>query len=184
MATAALTLRFDTTDVTHAIRQLRRRVPRAIARAVTRSAKSARTTMARAVSRDLSLKVGVVRSAIALTEATPARHRARLVASGRRIPLIAFGAKGPEPSRGRGRGVTARLGGSRRRYPHAFLARTRSGHRGVFRRVRTRRLPVTQLHGPSIGHVFATHLPEGLRRAHEQLAKNIRHALRFALQQG
>lgn len=185
------------------IQRFKERFPAAIVRALNRSAVSARANMASNVAKDVGLKVGTVRDQITIQEATQAKFLARVAISGKRIPLIDFNARGPEPSRGRGRGVTARLPGGAGRYPHAFIARMRSGHRGVFQRVgaqsigslgpgASRRrsvgawspnLPIYELRGPSLPKVFTKHMPEGLRHAHESLIKNLRSEIRFAMSQ-
>jgi hypothetical protein len=164
--------------------------PNAIARALNRSIGSASTIMSREMAGDLGLKVGDVKTEMRVKEARPDDLVARLSVSGKRIPLIKFGAKGPEPSRGRGRGVTARLSGGRNRYPNAFIATVGSGHRGVFIRKASllrkspgawgKNLPITELRGPSLPHVFRKFLPIGLARGQEQLAKNLAHELSFA----
>jgi hypothetical protein len=89
--------------------------------------------------------------------------------------------------------VTARLPTGLGKYPQAFIATMRSGHRGVFMRVgassrrsagaRSANLPITELHGPSIPLVFGKHLAAGLARGEAQLRKNLVHELRFALQE-
>lgn len=189
---ATLALKLNTSNVDKAIEQLKARAPQAIARAMNRSIVSARTVMVKHIAADTGLKSAVVKEQIVTREARPDKLTASIEMRGKRIPLIDFRAKGPEPSRGRGRGVTARLPGGAGRYPHAFIATTRSGHRGVFERYdsggRTgargpRGGRVYQLHGPSFPHVFQKFLPEGLARGHEALVANVQHELRFALKQ-
>lgn len=181
-------VRLDVRETERAIRQLRDRAPIAISRALNRAAGSARTVMVREVARDMGLKSGTVRDQVQIDEARPSqgdisRLRARLSVSGKRIPLIDFGARGPEPSRGKGRGVSAKLPGGKGRYPNAFIATMRSGHRGVFARSTTKRLPIYELRGPSLPHVFTKYMPLGLARGQEALVTNLAHELRFALQQ-
>jgi hypothetical protein len=169
------------------------RFPKAIARALNRAGTSTRALMASKTASDMGLKVGTVRDEIKIERATENKPIVRLRVSGKRIPLIEFRARGPEPSRGRGRGVTARLPApGAGRYPHAFIATTRSGHRGVFERYDAagragQRGPrggrVYQLHGPSIPKVFNKYTPEGLARGEESLKKNLVHELRFAVSQ-
>jgi len=138
--------------------------------------------MARVVSKDMGLKVSDVRDRITIRDATLSRLAVTLYASAKRLPLILFRASGPEPSRGKGRGVSANLGG-RKRYPQAFIATMNSGHRGVFQRRGLSRLPIAELHGPSIAHVFTKHEQVGIDRAREQLAKNLGHELAFEMSQ-
>lgn len=188
-----LRMEFKAGSVERTVARLRAVAPQRIARALSRGAGSARTFMAREVSRDMGLKVSVVRDEIRLEEPNPEALTARLIVKGKRIPLIDFNARGPEPSRGRGRGVTARIGGSSKRYPHAFIATMRSGHRGVFTRVTGARrrgpaparsqLPIVELRGPSLPHVFSKYLSLGVARGQEQIIKNLEHELKFALQE-
>ena len=169
-------MRLDLSDTTRAFQQLRRRGPQAIARALNRSIASARTAMGRAVAADMGLKVGDAHERIGLRLARPDQPVAQLTASGKRLPLMDFGAKGSR----RG-GVIARLPGGKGRYPHAFIRQMRNGHTGVFMRAGKARLPIHELHGPSIARVFEKHVDVGITRGREQLAKNLAHEFRFAL---
>jgi hypothetical protein len=176
-----ITTRFDTSDFRAGITRFRQKAPKAIARALNRSIRSGQTQAVRDVSKDVGLNQAAVRDRVTLSDATPSALVARLGFSLARIALIHFGATGPRPSRGKGRGVSYRIGGRRGRLPHAFIATMRSGHRGVFARTRQARLPVRELRGPSVGHVFEKHLPAAKARAGEQLTKNLAHELKFAL---
>ena len=118
---AMFRLHLNTQQLTAAKERLRHRFPVAIARGMNRTGKSEKTAMSREIAKDMALKIGDVKDAIAVDEAIPSRLRVRVIARGAPIPLIKFHARGPEPSRGRGRGVTARLPGGRGRYPHAFI---------------------------------------------------------------
>jgi len=175
------------------------RVPDAFVRALNRAAVTTRAVMAREIVADVGgVKVGDVKERIRIEPAVRATMRARLSLSGKRIPLVEFGAKGPFPSRGRGRGVTSRLRGGTRSLPDAFMARVgKGGHLGVFTRD-TRRgpssrkskgawsknLPIRQLFGPSLPRVFTKVSPAGIAAGQESLIKNLRSELRFALGQG
>lgn len=174
-------------------------VTKALVRSLNRSIASGRTVMVRAIAQDTGLRSRDVREALRLQEATFDRPEASLAASLKRIPLIDFRARGPEPSRGKGRGVTYRIGGASRRLENAFIATMRSGHRGVFMRKHGLRpgesgpsfqnrkspgawsfnLPIEEKHGPSLGRVFGKHRPAGLGRVREQFLKNFGHELRF-----
>lgn len=182
---ASFTLKFDTGNLERALQQLGNRAPSAVARALNRSAVSTRVVMARAIAQDTKLKVGTVREQVAIQEAKPAAAQlvARISVSGKRIPLIDFQARGPYPSRGRGRGVTARLPTGKGRYPNAFIAQMKSGHKGVFQRARKSRLPIYELFGPSLPKVFIKYVALGLARGEESLQKNLAHEVRYALKQ-
>jgi len=112
---------------------------------------------------------------------------ASLGASLKRISLMKFHAKGPIPTRGKGRGVTYRLNGGKGRLAHAFIATMESGHQGVFerspgkfmRKSKTRQA-IHEKYGPSIGQVFRKFRPVGLARALEVFQTNFDHELQFA----
>ena len=176
-------MRFDTSSAEAAFQRLEDRAPQAIARALNRAITSARVVMRRAMATDLGLKQGAVDKQFFVLNARPDKLKASLEVRGKRIPLIEFGARGPEPSRGKGRGVTARLPGGKGRYPHAFIATMRSGHRGVFQRVRGTRLPIVELRGPSLPRVFRKYQAAGLQRGEEALRTNLEHELQFAMRQ-
>lgn len=178
---STFTITADMSEWTSALRRLKNRAVTAQVRALNRSASTARTGMTRLVAADMQLKVSTVRDRIAIENASPSKLSAVLRASMKRVPLVEFGAKGPEPSRGKGRGVTAKTGA--RRYPHAFFATMRSGHRGVFQRKGKNRLPIDELRGASVGHVFSKYYEEGTRIAQEALLKNLKHEFAFALRE-
>lgn len=155
------------------------KVHRATVRALNRAIKSGQSVMVKAIAGDTGLKQKDVREAISLREATLFKPEASLGATLKRIKLMQFGAKGPQPSRGRGHGVTYRLKGGRGRVENAFIATMQSGHVGVFKRAGTARLGITELKGPSIGQVFSKFRPTGVSRALEVFQKNFDHELQF-----
>lgn len=154
-----------------------RSILRASVRAMNRGMTSGRSVMAKAVSADLKLKQKDVRDALVLKQANITNPSASLAASLKRIPLVDFGARGPEPSRAKGRGVTYNVGRSKSLVPDAFLAVMASGHRGVFTRKGNKRLPIKELFGPSLGRVFITYKPAATARALEMFQKNFGHEL-------
>jgi hypothetical protein len=157
----------------------RTRVARAAIRAMNRGINSARTLMVREISRETGLKSGDVRKALPLSEARDGRLEARLAASLKLMPLAKFRATGPFPSRGRGRGVRWRIGSRTGRDERAFLAQMTSGHRGVFKRVGKGRLPIVELFGPSLGHIFGKYRAQALARAQEIFDTNFDHEIQF-----
>lgn len=185
------TMRLDVREFESQLAKLRR--PGApVARALNRSITSGRALAARLISREMGLKVSTVKAALRTTSANQNHLTATLTASTKRIPLIQFNARGPEPSRGKPGGVTAKLKGGPGRYPHAFIATMPTGHRGVFTRpdgVRRRRgaapnrsqLPIVELKGPSIWRAFEQVEPEVRARTGEQLVKNLASEIAFAL---
>ena len=190
MATASFKL--DTRDMVRLITKVRERAPRAIARAINKSAKSTKTAMVKAVREDMGLKAKDVRDGLVLRQARPGRNpTARIIVSKKPIPLIAFG--GTQLKRA---GWRSRMKGGARTYPGAFKATMQSGDVGVFRldkeraktntgrdrrgRLKRGRLPIFELHGPSLAKVFAKKWRVGVKRYRQQLAKNLKSEIRFA----
>lgn len=160
---------------------LERQAPSIVARAVNRAATAGKTAVVRAVAADTGIQQKNIEREIRIDKANRSAPRVTIQILGRRIPLIAFGARGPEPSRGRGRGVSYRLPTGRGRVGDAFIATmSRSGHRGVFKRTSKRRLPIIELFGPSIPHVFEKFLPLFGQVATEAFEKNLAHEINFA----
>jgi hypothetical protein len=147
--------------------------------------------MARAVAQDMGIKVAAARERITVDKATAAHLVTRVIARGKRLPVIDLKARGPYPSRGRGRGVSwVTQGGQRRTIVNAFIATvTRAGqdggehegHKGVFIRLGKKRLPIKQLYGASIAHAFGNLIPAGEARRNEVLLKNVEHEIQFEL---
>ncbi len=157
------------------------------ARALNRTILTARTHAVRSLAEDVGLPQREVRKSMSLRRATRSELAATLTVTGRRIPLIAFGARQSRAgvSYGLRRGRTVAYG--------AFIATMRSGHRGVFRRVgaSVRRspgawspnLPIVELRGPSLPFVFSRRKIIAALRAAVELAypKNLEHEMDFLL---
>ena len=175
MATA--TLQLDSRQVVAAMTKLRTQMPRILARALNKSATSARTAMVTAVREDAGLKAGTVRSSIEMEKARPGSNpTAKLKMSQKRIPLIEFNARQLKRA-----GVKANLKGGAKTYPGAFIATMPGGHRGVYKRAGAARLPLkAELKGPSIAKVFVKKWRVGVLRFREQLPKNIKAEINFA----
>jgi hypothetical protein len=176
-------VRLDTSAVQRMLSNLGSNLPKVVSRALNKTISSARTEMKRQIAKDIGIKAGVVDKSLKVTKASTTSFVARLNASGKRIPLInLITGKPPEPSRGKGRGVSYRLGGKTRRIPSAFVATMpRSGHRGVFRRVGKEQIPIIELFGPSIVHVFGKKLPAVQKRAGEQFETEVDRAVQSLL---
>ena len=174
MATASFEL--DTRDMVRLVTKVRDRAPRAISRALNKSAKSAKTAMVKAVREDMGLKARDVNKGLIFRASRPSRDPvAKIEISPFRVPLIKFG--GTQLKRA---GYKSRLKGGSGTIPHAFEATMKSGHVGVFKRAGKERLKINELFGPSIGKVFAKKWRVGVKRFREQLPKNLRNEIRFA----
>ena len=169
----------DLKRVRAALEAYPKKAQRASVRALNKAAKSGKTLLTRKIAKDMGVKVGDISRAISVRRATPTSFCVILGASLKRIPLIKFGAKATK------RGVSYRAGSKRTKLAGAFMATMPTGHTGVFkRRLAVGRLPITELRGPSIGHVFLKYSDEALARAQEQFPKDLEHELRFAFTEG
>lgn len=181
-------------------------VVKAVIRAMNRSLTSGNALMARRVAEDIHIKVSDVKKHIIMRRAAYARPHAELATRKlNRFPLFYLNASGPMPSGGKGRGVSySGLNGLRKRIPNAFITQVKyyakgedeKLHTGVFVRAgragsRTGRivgmrkspkgwslnLPIQQLYGPSLGHVFAKYRPEVGGHMQEQFDLALEHEL-------
>jgi hypothetical protein len=174
-----VTVKLDDRDLRDGIKALRKRFPYAVKRAISRATTSVKAQAAKEMRADTYLSSRFIKSELKVYAQDGG---ARIEVQGRRVPLITFGARGPEPSRGKGRGVSYRNpGGGRSRSPHAFIAKMRSGHRGVFARTGKGQLPIIEQFGPSLVRVFEKFLPGLAEHAHAALAKNLKHEISYAL---
>ncbi len=164
------------------LESLGRKMPAAVKRSLARTAKSARAELGTLISADTGLPARAVKLGVSVAIASDTKIL--LSASNRRVPLIEFKARGPEPSRGQGRGVSYSLPGGRGRLKRAFIATMSNGHRGVFERFAGERLPIGEKFGPSLGGVFRKYLKPVQERAQETLVANLRHEIDFATRKG
>lgn len=173
---------FELGELKAELLEMGRQAPIIMARALNRASTSGQAATVKAVAKDTGLQQKYVKREIRIDKATRSTPTAAVEIAGKRIPLIAFQARGPEPSRGKGRGVSYRLPTGRGRVSDAFIVTVGAGgHRGVFKRRSARRFPIVELRGPSIPHVFEKYLaPVFFPAASESLLKNLRSEIAFA----
>lgn len=175
----------DAHEVTDALSGIKNGQARAINRAINKTLITARAEAARAVAADTGLRVSVVKDAMKIANSNFSTLTGGVLVTGKRIPLIEFHGTGPEPSRGRGR-VTYRMGaGGSTTVKSAFIATMRSGHRGIFKRTAKRRLPITELFGPSLPKVAANAAVVAAVKSvtEDALQKNLDHEVAFLIEQ-
>lgn len=181
----AIYVRGDVQSLARQLGDLGRDKPKVVARALNRAIAAVQTRAVRAIADDLGVVQREVRKTMSVRKAvaSQALQEASITSTGKRIPLLAFRARGPEPSRGKGAGVTYRLPTGRGRAPHAFLATMKTGHRGVFqRKAGATRLPIVELRGPSVPRVFKKHLDATLEtEAAALFEKNVLHEIEYAI---
>jgi len=171
----AITVTVDISGMRRQLLAIGDKAPLAAARALNRSIASVQTAAVRDIASDLKLAQKDVRKGMTLERATRQTLRARLIVTGRRLALHAFRAR---PTRA---GVSYDLGRGRTVAPGAFIATMRSRHIGVFRRRDKRRLPIDELFGPSLPHVFTAARISAARAAlaADLLRKNLTHEVEF-----
>lgn len=181
-------IRFDPAALSAAVRQFGQKTPQAMRRAIRKAGTAARAEMGTLIAADTGLPARKIKDEIRLVFI--GNDAAQLTVQGGRLPLINFRATGPEPSRGKGRGVSYSLPGGRGRIADGFIATMPNGHRGVFRRkagATARRgpkgwttLPIQELRGPSIVNVFRKFLAEATARGQKALAAALRYEMERA----
>lgn len=130
-----------------------RKMPLIVSRSLNRTIKKAKTDTSREIRKEVRLKVGDIKKQIKIKKATRSCWLAKMSLATRRIPLIKFAARQLK----KGVSYAIKRTGGRRRIRMGFRqVMPGRGHRGVFRRKRktTRRLPIVELFGPSVGGVF------------------------------
>ena len=177
-----LEIRYDKDKIRRLERELagfpRNSLPKVMSRGLNRTATGARTATSRMLAGEASLKISDVRKRITLKKATYRSWRAGIKISRQRIPLISFGARQTK------KGITYKKAGERVLIKHAFKATMKSGHTGVFRRMTSRRLPIAELRGPSMGQVFVGAQDKAsviYRDSMRKLEKNIHDQVRMIL---
>ncbi len=188
MAEQLVEIKYDEAKLARVRKMLRdipQGMPRVMSKAINRTATSARAEISRRISGRVKINISAVKKGIALHRASYSRWQAVLDLVTRRIPLIKFGAKQLKT------GVSyqiSKLEGRKRvtEPPYPFIQTMPSGHRGVFRRHRptTKRLPIIQLLGPSIGAVFegAGKIAADVQQeTSKKLEKNIDDQVKFIL---
>ena len=132
---------------------------KAMASALNKMAAQVKTAASREVrAAGYNLKAEIIKKGIKVRRASPGNLRASVVASGRPIPLIQYGA------RQTAKGVTVSVLKGRKLIKGAFIATMPSGHRGVFVReaggkhkkvnrggkASWHELPIRELFGPAV----------------------------------
>jgi hypothetical protein len=107
-----------------------RDVRSALSRALNRTAVTARAQSAREIrAAGYGIQIGAIKKAISLHRAAPTKLQASVVATGRPIPLINYGARQTKL------GTSVKVKGTRKLIKGAFIATMPTGHRGVFVRI-------------------------------------------------
>lgn len=147
-----------------------RAMPKIITRSVNKVAVKARTKIIRRVASEIAVKQKDLRQRnVKLKKANYSTQTATIKITGKRIPLIRFGAKQTK------KGVTYKIkkSGGRKKITGAFVEAMSSGHRGAFRRKGKSRLPIVELFGPSIPAAMENVADMAKRTMEREIGKNL-----------
>lgn len=162
-------------------------VSQATPRALNSTATTVRAEAARRVGKTYNIKVGAAKGQMNIIRAQRGRLVAKVVVSGRPIPLIEFDVRptGPHSGGVGGRSVSVRVKGQRKSLRNAFVATMRSGHRGIFARLThgkgSGRLPIKELFSLSLPVAFTQKsiMDALLQVAAERFQETLRQEMRF-----
>jgi len=135
-----------------------RGMPKVVTRALNKTATTARSQTVKAISKKVAIKQKDIRLNVKMWKASYRRWVSTIKITGKRLPLIYFGATQTK----RGVGYRIDRGAGRKRAPHAFITtmikKKKTGedveYRGVFARIGKSRFPLRVLRGPSVVGVF------------------------------
>lgn len=174
----------DTAALSRKLDQQVKRYPRYAAAGINKAAAGAYTLAVREIQKDIGATAQkTIRRNLSLTKATQAKPEARLTgfSSKRdRIPIFEMGPKPRSVTKRRPQGGV-RYGAEGRLLPGSFIARMRSGHVGVFKRLGKTRNPIVELRGPSVALVFSRKRITGkiLAFLDQKVPEEIRRAFKY-----
>ena len=159
--------------------------PKAMSNAINRAITTARTEASRKVREMYYITNKNITATIKLTKASPSNPVALIRSKSSPIALSKFKIPPTGPSPGRKSPIVARvIKGGGGPIAHAFVARMKSGHIGVFNRVGKKSKPIDQRYGPSVpqmlGNPNVTQWVEV--KAKEKLDERLDHEIRRILE--
>ena len=140
---------------------------RAVVSALNKTVQQARTAASREIrAAGYNVKASEIKKALRMARASSGRLFASLIASGRPIPLMAFGARGTR------KGVSVNVLNGRKVLDGAFIAKMRNGKTGVFVRegARQKRTKANKWADLPIKHLFGPSIPAAMANAKVQAA--------------
>lgn len=159
-----------------------------MSRAMNRGLTAGRTQAVREAAKDYAVKQGQVRDKSRMQKATPTRLEASLEFSGPALNLADFRVQPNKPQPARRpvlRAMVARRSGFRS-FKGVFLVQVRPGRSLAFKRDGKKRLPISQVYGPSIPTlVGAERVRKAVAaRAHEVIQGRLDHEINRELAKG
>lgn len=128
------------------------KLPTILMRAINRAADNAKTNMGKETSRNYIVKAGDVKSTVKIVKANTRRLGAIVISNGAKVPLYKFKVSPsiPKPKNPpKAYKVKVKKSGNLKSILGAFVADI-NGYNRVMQRESKKRLPITQLYGPSI----------------------------------
>lgn len=122
---------------------------KALVRTLNRTATTVRAEASRQIRERYNLKSASAKERILVRNATAETLKAVIAASGRPIPIAEFSAR--QSSRGARFTI---IKGKPQTLAHAFVATMRSGHRGVYQRRGSKRLPIAEKYTIGVPQMF------------------------------
>jgi hypothetical protein len=176
----------DLQDIHRELLEMGREAPAMMARALNRAGVSGKTAMKKAVAGDTGIAQRAIEKNIKVDKANKTQPAVAITISGAPIPLLNFQGRGPEPSRGKGKGATYRSpAGGRKQVLGGFITKVGKGqHRGIFIRRQKKRLPIVERKTPAMPHWFEKRLDTFKESAQESLVKNLRNDIAFRRSKG
>lgn len=144
-----ITVKADVNATLRALKDKRGRVLQAAVRSLNRTADQVRSAGVKSISAELGIKQKTVRDGLRVVRARRATLTSIVIGTGKQIGLINFRARQTKA------GVVVILGGKKKLFKGAFIGIMPGGHRGVFRRRTSRRLPIREMWGPGIPGTMA-----------------------------
>jgi len=164
---ADVQVKFDERQLKRIRRMLREtpgKIRRVVPAAINRTARTTRTQLSRDMRQEVNVSARHIKRSLPLSKARGDYWSAQIDISDRRIPLIGF--SGARQTR---KGVSYRIrkSGGRSLVESAFIqTMPQSGHKGVYKRRGPARLPIDELHGPSLA-VLWQDMPALASRVHD-----------------
>lgn len=171
---------------------------KAVARALNRSLEGARTEAARLMKDRYTMKVSDFKKQFVIIKASPGNLVARVMTRGARSAITEFKHTPSSPPRQKGIPVAARkkvtteiVAGQTKGWSHAFLARMRSGHLGLWTRSETEKTSkgkalIHEFFSLGVPHMFGYGpiIRRVVETASERLNKELDHQIQFFLSGG
>lgn len=174
---------------TVAVKNMQREIPQTLLptvlmRAVNKTLQATQSAVVKHLAQQTGAKQRLLRDDLVMTKAQ--RQRLTATLSVRHSKRFTLGMLDPQ-AKPNARGVAYRIQGQRKQLDHAFITTMKNGHRGIYaRKPGAKRLPIRELQGPSVAHLFRQPDTQKIMKAKIEARWPVlfTHELRYALQRG